>query len=78
MNGSLYKRGSVYWMAIRVNGKLYRKSTGKTTKCETIDFLDEQKKEVKANKHPSVLACFDMFCSQFVHTMTPCGVEMGN
>lgn len=52
MNGSLYKRGSVYWMAIRVNGELYRKSTGKTTKREAIDFLDELKREVKTDKLP--------------------------
>ena len=54
MNGSLYKRGNVYWMAIRVNGKLYRKSTGKTTKREATDFLDERKKEAKLNKLPDV------------------------
>ncbi len=52
MNGSLYKRGSVYWMAIRVNGKLYRKSTGKTTKREARDFLDERKKEARHNELP--------------------------
>jgi integrase len=52
MNGSLYKRGSVYWVAIRVNGKLYRKSTGKTTKREAIDFLDELKNEAGHNKLP--------------------------
>ena len=52
MNGSLYRRGSVYWMAIRVNGKLYRKSTGKTTKREAIDFLDELKNEAGHNKLP--------------------------
>jgi len=53
MNGSLYKRGSVYWMAVRVEGKLYRESTGKTTKREAIDFLDERKKEIKENKLPN-------------------------
>lgn len=61
MNGSLYKRGSVYWMAIRVNGKLYRKSTGKTTKREATDFLDERKREAIENKLPDVKRTYHKF-----------------
>jgi hypothetical protein len=26
----LYKRGRIYWMCYKVDGKLYRESTGKT------------------------------------------------
>ena len=50
MNGSIYKRGSVYWIAYRVNGRLYRESTGETTKRDAIDFLDKRKKEIRKGK----------------------------
>ncbi len=34
----LYKRGRIYWTALRVDGKLYRESTG-TTSQEEAEYI---------------------------------------
>ena len=42
----LYKRGQMYWMAFRVNGKLYRESAGVKSQKEAEYVLAKRRKEI--------------------------------
>ena len=46
----LYKRGKVFWMCFMVDGKTYRRSTGKTTQKEAVEVLKDSKKEVEDSR----------------------------
>ena len=46
----LYKRGNVYWMCYKVDGKLYRESTGKTLQKDAEYVLSCRRKEIKEGK----------------------------
>ncbi len=46
----LYKRDKVFWMCFVVDGKTYRKSTGKTTQREAVEVLNHSKREAEAGK----------------------------
>ena len=46
----LYRRGSLYWMCYKVDGKLYRESTGKTLQSEAEYVLSCRRKEIKEGK----------------------------
>ncbi len=48
----LYKRGNVFWMCYRVNGKLYRESTGMTTQKEAEYVLSCRRKEIEEGELP--------------------------
>jgi len=50
----LFKRGNVYWIAYRVNGKLRRETTGTMLQREAEYILTCRRKEVKEGKHPEV------------------------
>ncbi len=53
MNG-LYKRGKIYWIACRINGKLYRESTKTDKRREAEYILACRKKEVKEGNIPEI------------------------
>ena len=46
----LYKRGQIYWTAIKVDGKLYRKSTGTASQKEAEHILACRRKEINEGK----------------------------
>ena len=50
----LSRRGKVYWMDYRVNGKRYRESTGTTLRREAEYLLACRKKEAKEGKIPEI------------------------
>ncbi len=50
----LYKRSNVFWICFKVNGKLYRESTGKTTQKEAEYVLACRRKEIDEGKLPDV------------------------
>ena len=50
----LYKRGNVYWMCYKVDGKVYRKSTGKTIQKEAVEVLNHSKREAEYGKVLSI------------------------
>lgn len=55
----LYKRGNVFWMCFKVNGKLYREGTGKSTQKEAEYVLACRRKEVAEGKLPArkIIGC---------------------
>ncbi len=53
MNG-LYKRGKIYWIAYRINGKLYRESTKTEKRREAEYILACRKKDVKEGNIPEI------------------------
>ncbi len=46
----LYKRGRIYWMCYKVDGKLYRESTGKTLQKDAEYVLSCRRKEIEEGK----------------------------
>jgi integrase len=50
----LYKRGNVYWMCYKINGKLYRESTGKTSQKEAEYVQACRRKEIADEKLPDI------------------------
>jgi integrase len=48
----LYKRGNVFWMAYKVDGMLYRYSTGKATQKEAEYVLACRRKEIEEGRLP--------------------------
>jgi integrase len=50
----LFKRGKVYWMDYRVNGKRYRESTGTTLRREAEYIYACRKKDAKEGKIPEI------------------------
>jgi len=50
----LYRRGKMYWIAYRRNGKLFRESTGTTLQREAEYILNCRRKEVKEGRHPEI------------------------
>lgn len=54
MNGSLYKRGRMYYIDYRLNGKRYRESTNTTKRREAELILDCRKREIKEAKRPEI------------------------
>jgi len=48
----LYKRGNVFWMTYKVDGILYRYSTGKTTQKEAEYVLSCRRKEIEEGRLP--------------------------
>lgn len=50
----LSKRGNVYWVDYRVNGKRYRESTGTTKRREAEYILACRKKDAKEGKTPDI------------------------
>jgi integrase len=48
----LYKRGRIYWMCYKVDGKVYRESTGKTSQNDAEYVLSCKKKEIREDKLP--------------------------
>ena len=50
----LYKRDNIFWMCFTVDGRVYRKSTGKTTQKEAVEALNRSKKEVEDSKVLSI------------------------
>ena len=53
MNG-LSRRGKVYWIDYRVNGKRYRESTGTILRREAEYIYACRKKEAKEGKIPEI------------------------
>ena len=48
----LYKRGQIYWTAIKVDGELYRESTGTRSQKEAEHTLACRRKEINEGKLP--------------------------
>ncbi len=48
----LYRRGPIYWTAIKANGELYRKSTGTKSQKEAEHILACRRKEINEGKVP--------------------------
>ena len=49
----LYKRGNVYWMCYKVNGKVYRESTGNTAQKDAEYVLACRRKEIEEGLLPN-------------------------
>ena len=54
MNGSLYKRGQMYYIDYRLNGRRYRESTNTTKRREAELVLDCFKQKTKESKRPEI------------------------
>jgi len=50
----LYKRGSIYWICFKANGKVYRESTGSAIQKEAEAVLACRRKEIADEKMPDV------------------------